>query len=147
MGARGCGIARKCIHRGNWIITSKVAVLLEEYCVSSVEVAGVSILTDILNLVFTQQLCVENIDKTIDYIVRRQRLWLCGGNVTCDCVHVVHACLFSWPLSRVRRREGCCAARVFSLWLPGGLRHTLPALINDEVEEALMGGTDEKRNW
>ena len=34
----------------------------------SAEVAGVCILTDVLILVFTEQLCIENIDKCFDYI-------------------------------------------------------------------------------
>ena len=34
----------------------------------SAEVAGVCILTDVLNLVFTEQLCIENIDKCFDEI-------------------------------------------------------------------------------
>ena len=68
----GCGVVIKGVDRGRWVTISKIAVPLKVGTAMAAEVAGVCVLTEILDLVFNNSLCVQKINRCLDRILDKQ---------------------------------------------------------------------------
>ena len=67
-GKSGCGVVIKAVDRDRWVTISKIAVPLKAGTATAAEVAGVCVLTDILDLVFKKSLCVQSINRCTDTV-------------------------------------------------------------------------------
>ena len=65
----GCGIVIKGADRERWVTISKIAILLKAGAAMAVEVAGVCVLTSILDLILCTCLSVQNINLRINRIL------------------------------------------------------------------------------
>ena len=59
-----------------WVTISKISVLLKNGTAMAAEVAGVCVLTGVLDLLFNKSLCVQKINQCINRILNTQ--W-CGN--------------------------------------------------------------------
>ena len=66
----------KGVDRDRWVTISKISVPLKVGTAMAAEVAGVCVLTGVLDLVFNKSLCVQNINQCINRILNKH--W-CGN--------------------------------------------------------------------
>ena len=66
----------KGVDRDRWVTINKISVPLKVGTAMAAEVAGVCVLTGVLDLVFNKSLCAQNINQCINRILNKQ--W-CGN--------------------------------------------------------------------
>ena len=71
-GKSGCGVVMKVVDRSRWVTISRIAVPLKIGTAMAAEVAGVCVLTGILDLVFNKCLCVQSVKQCINRILDEQ---------------------------------------------------------------------------
>ena len=68
-GRSGCGIVIKGVDREKWVTISTIAVPLKVGAAMAAEIAGVCVLTSILDLIICKCLSVRNINQRINRIL------------------------------------------------------------------------------
>ena len=68
----GCGVVIKGVDRERSVTISRIAVPLTVGTAVAAEMMGVCVLTGILHLVFHKCLCVQNINRCIDSVMKKQ---------------------------------------------------------------------------
>ena len=68
-GSSGCCVVIKGVDRERWVTISKIAIPLKVGTAMSAEVAGVCVLTVIVDLIFCKCLCVQNANQCINRIL------------------------------------------------------------------------------
>ena len=71
-GTSGCGVVIIGADRDKWVTVSKVAVFVSVGTAMAVEVMGVCVLTETLDLVFANSLSVQNINRCIGALLGNQ---------------------------------------------------------------------------
>ena len=71
-GKSGGGVVMKVVDRSRWVTISRIAVPLKIGTAMAAEVAGVCVLTGILDLVFNKCLCVQSVNQCINRILDEQ---------------------------------------------------------------------------
>ena len=72
VGKSGCELVIKAVNRDRWVTIIRIAVPLKVGTAMAAEVAGVCLVTGILDLVFSRCLCVQNIMQCINKISNKQ---------------------------------------------------------------------------
>ena len=62
-GSSGCGVVIKAVDRKNWITISNIAVPLRACTAMAAEITGVSVLTEVLDLLLDEKFNWENINE------------------------------------------------------------------------------------
>ena len=71
-GKSGCGTVIKGVDRDRWVTISRTALPLKVGTANASEVTGVCMLTEILDLVLTKCLSIQNINRCVDKILGKQ---------------------------------------------------------------------------
>ena len=78
-GTSGCGVATNGVDRERWVTISRSAVPLKVGTAMGAEMIEVCVLTGILDPVFRKCLCVQNTNRCIGTILKKQRgAWFVG---------------------------------------------------------------------
>ena len=67
-GNSGCGVLIKVINKDRWVAIGRVAVPLKVGTAMATEVMGVCVLTEILDLISTRCLCIQNIGALTKFL-------------------------------------------------------------------------------
>ena len=70
-GKSGCRVVIKGFDRERWVTNSKIVVPLKVGTAVAAEVAGVCVLTGILDLIFCKCLCAQSVNECINRILNK----------------------------------------------------------------------------